>query len=99
MPLYEYTCKSCGKYYEEFASLENYNKPIPCSCGDYAERIIASAPAVVGSDTWSDTKFNAHYDAQLGKYFGTKEQKLNYLKSKDLTYTGSLSPRKSTPGS
>ena len=98
-PIYEYHCSTCNSYYEESASVADYNKPIPCTCGDYAERIIASAPAIVGSDYWSDTKFNPHYDAQLGKYFGTKEEKLNYLKSKDLTQTsGSLSPRTSTLG-
>lgn len=98
MPLYEYRCSTCGEYYEEMASLDKYNEPIPCTCGDYAERIIASAPAIIGSDTWSDTKFNPHYDAQLGKYFSTKEEKLNHLKKEDLTYTGSFSPRKSSLG-
>jgi len=98
MPIYEYQCPVCGNYYEEYASLEDYNKPLMCECGEYAERIIASAPAIINSDYWSDTTYNPHYDAQLGKYFGTKEEKLNYLKSKNLTPIGSLSPKKSSLG-
>jgi putative FmdB family regulatory protein len=29
MPMYEYTCKECGKEYEELVSLDSQEKP-PC---------------------------------------------------------------------
>ena len=95
MPLYEYYCKECETYYEEHASLKDFNKPIPCTCGSYAERIIASAPKLVSSSTWSAGPFHPHYDIQLGQHFNTHDERNKYLKTKGLIATeGPPSPEK-----
>lgn len=47
MPVYEYTCKSCGQYFTRYLSLTRYRDPQTCECGAVAEKLI-SAPAVRG---------------------------------------------------
>ena len=52
----------------------------------------STAATVMGCDS-----FNPHYDKQLGKHFGTKEERDAHLKSKNLVGEGTSSPRISTP--
>ncbi len=92
-PLYEYVCRSCGEYYEEYASLDAFDKPIPCHCGDWADRAILSAPSLVSSSSWSPGPFHSHYDVQLGEFFETKKERDDCLLRKGLLATaGSDSP-------
>ena len=82
--IYEYICDACGRYHERYGRVEDCDNPIICNCGEYANRAICTAPAITGTDTWSDTKFTPHYDEQLGQYFSTKEGRKSYLKGKDI---------------
>ena len=84
MFLYEYICPVCGLYHEAYASLKDCNKPILCDCGEYAERAICTAPGIINTDSWSDTKFKPHFDEQLGQHFDSREERNNHLKSKGL---------------
>jgi len=47
MPLYEYTCPSCGQYFTRVLPLSRYREAQNCSCGGEAVKRI-SAPAVRG---------------------------------------------------
>ena len=47
MPLYEYTCPSCGQYFTRVLPLSRYREPQNCACGAEAAKRI-SAPAVRG---------------------------------------------------
>lgn len=47
MPLYEYTCPSCGQYFTRVLPLSRYREPQNCACGAEATKRI-SAPAVRG---------------------------------------------------
>lgn len=97
MFLYEYICPACGQYYEEYAHLEDCDKPIPCTCGEYAERVICTAPALINTDEWSDTKFTPHFDVQLGAHFNSKEERNAHLEEKGLVaIEGPNSPEKKT---
>jgi putative FmdB family regulatory protein len=60
MPLYNYECRRHGEF-SEWASLKDYDKPVPCpSCGKLAERTVSAA--YLGMDT------------QLNKAFGSSEK-------------------------
>ena len=97
MPMYEYQCPICGQYYEEFASLEDYNKPITCECGEEAVRIIGSAPAIDTSNL--EGNFTPYYDGQLDQHFQSKSQKDKWLKDNGYTQvSGPSCPQEDKPG-
>ena len=55
MPLYTYKCKSCGKTFEQFNSIENRDAPTlePCTCEKGAGQIIRCLPT-------PQTKIDSH---------------------------------------
>jgi len=94
MPTYSYQCETCGQYYEEYFKIDHYPEEIPCTCGDYAHKIIAYAPCLINTDEWSDTKFVPHFDEQLGQHFESKEERKAFLKKEGIVVTkGPNSPQ------
>jgi len=52
MPIYEYTCKSCGKHFETMQKISE--PPIaPCpKCGDTADRMISQTSFTLKGGGW-----------------------------------------------
>ena len=44
MPLYEYQCKYCGKRAEAYRPMSASAFPHPCSCGNFAARVLSPTP-------------------------------------------------------
>ena len=40
MPLYDATCRACGKTFEHFAKMDD--REVPCECGGTAARILTA---------------------------------------------------------
>ncbi len=97
MPVYSYECKACGNYYEEFYSIDNYPHEVPCTCGEYADQIIAYAPSLDTSNF--DGDFHPYFDGQLGQHFQSLDEKKHWLKENNFTQpTGPNCPTKDLPG-
>ncbi len=91
MPVYEYYCK-CGFETEEFRKIdERYKVPICENCFEKMKLGI-SKTRVMNAES-----FNPHYDVTQGEYFGSAEEKKDYLrKTGKLQSSGQFSPRRST---
>lgn len=61
MPIYEYTCRTCGNSFEKRLKLEERQQTQTCTrCGQVAAELHMSAPALVGiggKDAGRDTGF------------------------------------------
>jgi len=77
-PMYCFECETCNEYYEEFFTSDEYPREVPCTCGEYARIIIATAPSL-GKGT-NDDSFHPYYDGQLGQHFQSKQEKDKWLK-------------------
>ena len=85
----DFVCPVCGVT-EKF--VERGVSQLIC-CGTTAKSLI-SAPRIVGADS-----FNPHFDITQGQFFGTSDEKRNWLKGKDKEQVdGTSSPRLSGGG-
>lgn len=56
MPIYEYTCRTCGTSFEKRLRIdERLNVQVCPECGTTAASLRMSAPALVGSQSSSDS--------------------------------------------
>jgi len=46
MPIYEYTCKSCSREFEELRGVQDFREPALCECGALADRAFRTLPTV-----------------------------------------------------
>lgn len=72
MPIYEYECERCGRYFDGFAPMSEYRDPKACECGGIGHRII-STPKHVMPD------FEAFVD-NTGTYIGGRSSYREHLK-------------------
>ena len=97
MPTYTFECPACNEYYEEFFHIDECPSAIPCTCGEYANKIINYAPAL-GKGT-NDGNFKPYFDEQLNQHFQSADEKRTWLKTNDyVQVSGSTSPTTSKPG-
>lgn len=90
MPVYEYYCV-CGEETEEFRSIDERYKAPRCECGAKM-KLGMSKTRVMNCDS-----FNPHYDVTQGEYFGSAEEKKDYLRrTGKVQSSGQFSPRRST---
>ncbi len=91
MPVYEYYCE-CGFETEEFRSIdERYKSPLCENCGDKMKLGIPTTRVI------NCNSFNPHYDVTQGEYFGSAEEKKDYLRRADkIQSSGTFSPRKTS---
>lgn len=87
MPLYEYSCPSCGRAVEEVKTvLERNDNPICCKCGEQTRRII-SFNIRREEPTWlSSALQNLAADAR--EVITDRSSFDKYLKEKGLTQIG-----------
>lgn len=70
MPIYEFTCKECGKKLEKIMSMKSVTSRALCDCGKWANRVFSS-PCLI-----TDTSFplTGTFDKRLGsKIEGRKD--------------------------
>lgn len=51
MPVYDYQCPNCGTVFTVLRPMNTFRDPCPCpDCGQGAERVFLTMPAVAGMD-------------------------------------------------
>jgi len=68
MPLYEFSCSTCGEVFERTLPLNNHGGKVRCPAGHRTTKRIYSAPAVIykGSGFYT-TDHVSHANGESGK--------------------------------
>jgi len=69
MPMYEFTCDTCGKSLTDIYDYDNIGKPLCCK--KHMRRVFSPFRAIVD--------FRDGWDEGLGKYFNTSRERNNYI--------------------
>lgn len=88
-----FRCDSCENQFEEL--VESSVRTYGCSsCGGTAESFIGRSRVTIPG---TGKQFHPHYDHQLGVYFGSKDEKIRHLASKNMkNVEGEFSPKTHT---
>ncbi len=96
MPLYEYWCERCDRYYEDFRSYAERHSS-KHACGTVGNKVL-SRPSGFHGDVMRDSKGTPiwfpsdgkpYFDRSLQRTFVSKKEKASYMKMNNLIMDGS----------
>ena len=89
-PIYDYSCELCGKEYEVYKSIKEYDAKDPCPlCGKVGSRILSCSIQFLGTKI-EDAEFNIG----LGKITKSKKHRDELAKQMNLIEVGNENPEK-----
>ena len=83
MPRYDYSCSECGRTVELYASFENRQQAVPCTCGEGELKYQFPMTAIKGFQP-----FEAYYDEAADCDFTGQRDKKEKLKILELQEAG-----------